>query len=187
MSINASEPLTVRAAAGGISRIRDAERIARGWAVLEVCGIFVLLLLFNVFPHKIGILVSAGDPDSFVALLTPEFQAHMPLLNLLWSLALALALAKLVYGRWTPSLRWMDLGLGLLSIYVLIRLLAGGPIVGVEAGQAAVAENLILNLSRFIKLGLGVTLLAVGVGLVQRYETLHRHLTRSIVLPGRSE
>ena len=110
----------------------EEQRIFRVWPVLEICILSVLLVLFNLFPAKVGILISFTDLDSFVPLLAPEFQSHLPWLNLWWGLGLLLAMAKLAVGRWTAELRWADLGICILGAYVLSRLVFGDPIVGLD-------------------------------------------------------
>ena len=108
------------------------KRIFRVWPIVEIGILFSLLVLFNLFPAKVGILVSATDLSSFVPLLAPEFQPHLPWLNLWWGLALLLAVVKLIVGRWTVELRWADVCLGILGAYVLSRLVFAGPIVGLD-------------------------------------------------------
>ena len=103
-------------------------RIRRGWLIVEMGCLIAVIVLFNGFPDRIGILISATDPDSFYPLLAPSFQGHVPWLNVWWGLALCLAVIKLVYGRWTSALRWADLGLNVFGMVVLGRLLFGGPI-----------------------------------------------------------
>ena len=104
------------------------DRIRRGWLIVEICSLIALIVLFNAFPEKIGILISATDPHSFYPLLAPGFQVHVPWLSLWWGLTLCLAVIKLVYGRWSATLRWAGLGLNILGMIVLGRLLLGGPI-----------------------------------------------------------
>jgi hypothetical protein len=100
-------------------------------------GILVgVIVLFNVFPEKVGFYSSAVEPYLFVPLLTPAWLPYLPWLNVWWGLALSLALVKLVYGRWTQVLRWADLGVHLLSIMVIASLLVGGGIAGAGSDNA---------------------------------------------------
>jgi len=103
-------------------------RIRRGWLIVEMGCLIALIVLFNGFPDRIGILISATDPHSFYPLLAPGFQGHVPWLTLWWGLALCLAVIKFAYNRWTVALRWANLGLNILGMVVLGRLLLGGPI-----------------------------------------------------------
>jgi len=103
-------------------------RVRRGWLIVEMGCLIALIVLFNGFPDKIGILISATDPHSFYPLLAPGFLSHVAWLNVWWGLALCLAVIKFVHGRWTTALRWAGLGLNILGVVVLGRLLLGGPI-----------------------------------------------------------
>jgi hypothetical protein len=109
-------------------------RVSRILAAVDICVLLGMLVLFNVFPEKIGIYSSAVQPYVFVPLLTPEWLSYIPWLNTWWGLALTLALIKLVYGRWTQALRWADLGVHLLGICLLASVVLSGPLVGVEPG-----------------------------------------------------
>lgn len=138
-------------------------RLNRGWLIPDLCIVVASMVLFNVFPDKVGILVSATDSSTFVPLLAPEFQVHMPWLNLWWGLALLLAGIKLVYGRWTAVLQWADWGLRLLGIRVLAGLILGGPILRTDVAWESIDTSL------WGALGVGVlqpnVLLKVGLGL----------------------
>jgi len=131
------------------------------------CGaLAAAIILFNFYPQRVGILVSANDPSSFIPLLAPESRVHLPWLNLWWGLALATNLVDLgVAGalghepvRWQVAKQWVDVGLGILSTIVLFRLLVGGPIVQGEQSAALLAA--------FVKfvLALALTLVALAAG-----------------------
>jgi hypothetical protein len=104
--------------------------------LFTIGGLTALIVLFNFFPGKIGITVSANSPSRFVPLLAPEFKGHLPWLNLWWGLVLLLNMVELAlsvtnrYGeRWQQAVRWVDLGLNLVGMFVLIRLITGESIV----------------------------------------------------------
>ena len=121
-----SEPPAGESASRPMAR---AGRIAlfRLGAVVEVCILIGVIVLFDAFPEKVGYYSSAVEPYLFVPLLTPAWMPFVPWLNVWWGLALALTLVKLVYGRWTQVLRGADMGVHLLSLVVIAGvLLAGG-------------------------------------------------------------
>ncbi len=132
--------------------------------ILDLCALVAAVLWVNVFPDKVGVLISATDSVTFVPLLAPEFQMHMPTLNLWWSLAVLLTVIKLVYGRWTVMLRWADLGLRVMGVYVLVSLILGGPLLRPEAGWGWLdnlpwgpfGKDLALQPDTLLKLGLGL-------------------------------
>jgi hypothetical protein len=151
-------------------------RMHRVGPAVAAAMLTALIVLLNAFPEKVGYVVSATDPESFVPMLAPEFQAHLPLLNVWLSLALALALARLAYGRWTVSLRWADLGLRLVGIVVLASLVFGGPIIRVDYGGLDVMEAAFgwspWTPDTWLKLGLGLLLAALVIGCVQKLAEL---------------
>jgi hypothetical protein len=104
-------------------------------AVVEICILIGVIVLFNAFPEKIGYYSSAVEPYLFVPLLTPAWMPFVPWLNMWWGLALILALVKLVYGRWTQGLRWADMGVHLLSIIVAASVLLAGDTSGAWGAQ----------------------------------------------------
>lgn len=153
-----------------------AGHLNRGWLILDLFALVAVIVLFNVFPEKVGVIVSATDSTTFVPLLAPEFQVHMSSLNLWWSLALLLTVIKLVYGRWTVLLQWTDLGLRVLGIYVLVSLILGGPILRPDAGWGSVGNlpwgtfggDLGLHPNGLLKIGLGLWAAVLTAKLVPR-------------------
>lgn len=140
------------------TRIENGKHIAWVWSVLETVGCVALLIVFNLFPEKIGVLVSATDPSSFIPFLAPWFDTHMPWLNLWWGLTLALAVAKLTYGHWTPVMRWADWAINLVGIIILIRLLVSGPILWSDRSDGWIIP--VMDIA--VKVGLA----AYGIGLL---------------------
>jgi hypothetical protein len=139
------------------------QRIRVAWPVVRMCGICALAVLFNFFSSKVGIVVSATDPSSFVPLLAPEFRVHLPWLNLWWISAFGMCVAHLVLRRWTPVTRWADWGLYLLAVIVLGRLVLDGPI------------SVFPVVSMFAKLVLGLALIATAFASGQKlYELLNK-------------
>lgn len=154
---------------GSVKNSGGASRINRVWTVVEICILLGLLVLFNLFPEKVGFYSSAVKPYVFVPLLTPEWLAYMPWLNTWWGLALTLALVRLVYGRWTQALRWADLGLHLLGICVVASVIFGWPLA--NAGGASAGVSLFTSPHPYggplwigLESALGLVLVALIVG-----------------------
>lgn len=166
-----SQAATLRAPAG-----TKADRIQVGWVSVEICLLIALLVLFNVYPDWIGVYGSAVDPSSFVPVLATEFQVHMPWLNIWWGTSLLLAVSKLIYRRWTPALRWAEVGLRVYGFYVLIRLITGGPILDPTLGWDALRNvdglrwlgNLASDPNIPLKALLGIAALPTAIGILQR-------------------
>lgn len=104
------------------------ERISTLGTLAEIGLIVVAFVLLNAFPERIGFITSFEEPIRFVPILATEFFAHLPLLNLYWAFALALSFYKLQVLHWSPGMRLADFALAILGLFVLYRLLVGGPI-----------------------------------------------------------
>jgi hypothetical protein len=96
---------------------------------VRICILMSLLILFNVYPDKVGVYRSALEPASFAPLLGRGFYETLSWLNTWWLLALGLASVLLFFEHWTGWLRAADLALDLFGVAVLWRLLAGAPLV----------------------------------------------------------
>lgn len=149
--------------------------------LFTIGGLIALIALFNCFPGKIGIIVSANAPSRFVPLLAPEFKGHLPWLNLWWGLVLLLNLVELALSvtnrydeRWQQAVRWADLGLNLVGVFVLIRLITGesivaaNPVWSVTQDQAGarlvqIRESTVPYLAMLVKASLVFSVVAVIV------------------------
>lgn len=160
---------------------KNPDRIDVGWTIASICGLAALLVVFNAFPERIGVIVSADDPSSFVPLLAPEFFEDLLLrLNVWWGLALALNVVKLYFGRWNWGTRLADYALTFFGMFILLKVIFS-PILGVnpewvQPGQPAVlvAERLVPLLTWLVKGGLVAAVIATLVSLGVKLRSLHR-------------
>ncbi len=136
---------------GNRAATSDPDRVHIVGTVIEMALILAFMVLFNFFPDRIGMVRSLLDPSSFRPLLAPEFQDHMPWLNLYWGLALSLCAINLAFRRWNIYTRSAEFGLNLLAAYILLRMVLGGPLV------------LYPGLTLVVKFGLLVVLCATAV------------------------
>ncbi len=161
--------------------VKDPACIRVGWTFAGGCVLVALLVLFNAFPERIGVIVSADDPSSFVPLLAPEFFEDLLLrLNVWWGLALALNVVNLYYDRWMWGTRLADYALTFFGMFILLKVIFS-PILGVnpewvQPGQPAVlvAERLVPLLTWLVKGGLAAALIATLVSLAVKLRSLHR-------------
>ncbi|HUW14015.1 MAG TPA: hypothetical protein VM537_30100 [Anaerolineae bacterium] len=145
----------------------DVRHIHVGWSVGRICILSALLLLFNRYPDRIGVVVSAGDPSTFVPLLSPEFLEQFLLrLNVWWGLTVALDVVNLYAGRWLSSTRLLDCALAFFGMFIIANAIAS-QMVGVnpewvQAGQSVVAsvEKMVPLLTWLVRGGLAVALMA---------------------------
>ncbi len=144
-------------------------------------GMFViamLIILLDGFPDRIGVIRHANRPGIFMPLLSPEFQAHIPLLNFWWGLSLALALAHLYNGRWTSNTRLADVLLRLLAILILARLLSIGPIVGApsRAFQGGLSGVYLIRINEWVVPTVNLTIkLVLFFWLIVKLAGFHVH------------
>lgn len=155
---------------------RDPNRICTAAVVVHIGFLIGAVVLFNAFPQWIGTFGSLGDPSSFVPLLAPEFQVHMPVLNAWWALALALNTALLALRRWTPATRWADLGLTCFGMAILVEMLAGPPILAVYPASAWPWEFLRPSGAAWwlSKVGLSAALAVTGLSALKKLLALMR-------------
>jgi hypothetical protein len=159
-----------------VSMDSRADRIHVGWVVVEICFLIAVLVVFNAFPEWIGVYGSAVEPDTFVPLLAPEFQMHLPWLNIWWGSSLLLAVGKLTNRRWTVALRWADALVHLFGLYVLLRLVRGGPILDPSLGWDLWSDvaglgwlrRLASDPNLALKIVLGLTMIPTAIGILQR-------------------
>lgn len=164
------------------SEVNPPERIPAGLSILSICGITLLLVLFNVVPHRIGVLLNAADSTSFIPLLNPEFlDTFLPWLNAWWGLAMALSFVHLGLRRWTFATHLADLGLSMFGLAILLTLVNGVPILSddpqwVVAGQPTlqVPGNLVEILSLGITIVLWLAIIGTVIDIVKKVLNLLR-------------
>ena len=155
---------------------RDPDRVHLAGVVVRICFLIGAIVLFNAFPQWIGTYHSLDDPSSFVPLLAPEFQVHMPALSVWWALALTLSFLLLGLRRWTPAIRWADLGLTVFGMIILANMLAGPPILAVHPGAGWPSELLRPSGAAWwlSKLGLSAALMVTGLDALKKLLALVR-------------
>jgi hypothetical protein len=132
----------------------DLDHVHLVGTIIEIGLIAVIAIVLNFFPEKVGIFKSLTDPASFTPLLAPEFQVHMPMLNLYWGFALSLCIANLALRRWNIITRGAELGLNLLALAILVQMVLGGPI--------AVSRGITM----VIKFGLAIAVIPTCIAVV---------------------
>lgn len=117
-------------------------------AVVNVVIIAAVAYLFNFLPEKVGTYRTLADVTTFTPLLAPEFAEHLAGLNLWWGMTFLFNLALLWTRRWTPALRWAQMGLGFIGAYLLTRIAVTDPFL------PASGSDLIPYLLAFVVLGI---------------------------------
>ncbi len=124
----------------------ENERIQPVAIMLGMGSIVFVAAFINYFPHKIGIVISALDPSTFVPLLSPGLYDYLPWLNLYWAFTFILGAFLLISGRWHPYAQWADLALTFFASWILFQMIFGASIFGLNpqwlAGQELSAQTL---------------------------------------------
>jgi len=166
--------------------LANVNSIDVSWTVARICCLALLLALFNGYSDRIGVLVSADDPASFVPLLAPEFFAGLLLrLNFWWGLSLALYVVNLYVGHWMWGTRLADYALAFFGMFILAKTISS-PLLGMnpqwlQSGPSAtsMAEQLVPLLTWLIRGCLAAALLAWLVLLAVKLHAL-RHTTSPV-------
>lgn len=113
-----------------LPKAEDPDRAKRGELIASVAFTILVIILFTVYPHWIGIITFTGGADDPVVfpLLAPDFAVHIPWLTVLWVADVVLKLVVLGQGRWQRPTRWIEFVVSMFGLYVAYRIATGGPI-----------------------------------------------------------
>ena len=165
---------------------RDPDAIPLWEPIVEIVFTSIIMVLFNVMPEHIGVTVSAGEPASFVPLLSPVFfERYLPLLNLYWGLTIGLAIIHLTLTHWTIATRFADIGLNCFGLSIFTSMLFGPSIIALtqemaDSGSAwvQVAEALVNPLWWVVRWVLVIAIIGTAIDLIKRTLELVRAVTR---------
>lgn len=122
----------------------QSDPIGIGGAVAKMGLVAAVVVLFNFYPEKVGVLWSATDWSTFAPVLAPQFQAYLFWLNLWWGPAFSLEVAHLLLRRRTTATRWMDLAVHSYGALVLGAMVLGDPFRAAPVGLLAIKGLLAL-------------------------------------------
>lgn len=130
--------------------VKDPDRINRTELLVGIFFTIAALLVFNFVPHWIGIVGWHDDGFGVVPMLSASFLAYVPWLSALWVGELGLKSLLYQAGRWTRSLRALELALSLAGLFVLYTIVQNAVIVEIGIVDA------IVKFALWIVLGIGV-------------------------------
>ena len=103
----------------------------RSSLIFEMGFIALVMILFNLFPHNVGVYgFISGVGSWFMPILAPTFGAYLLGWNIYWILTLGLDFVLLAAARWTRLSRWLALALQLFSGIIVYGMLVGVPVLG---------------------------------------------------------
>ena len=114
-----------------------ADRVNRVGMIWEIVLVVLLMVLFNIFPHKVGVFGFRGDQAWFLPLLSGEFSRYLLGWNVYWLLSLVYNFGLLALGRRTRALRWTEIGLMVLSGGLVFWMITGPSILGLNPAYLA--------------------------------------------------
>jgi hypothetical protein len=115
----------------------DPERVSIPGAVAEIVTSTVALVVFNFYPHWIGLNTLVNGEWTHAGLLTEAFFGYLPFLNAVWALEIGRNAWLAAQGRWTPQQRWAEMVLSALTVGVLAWMLSGPALVGLDPAEAS--------------------------------------------------
>ena len=160
--------------------IDDPTRVNRFELIAGVVFSAFLIILFNFFPEKVGIILIHDGIVEFVPLLGKGYTTYLPWLNLWWVLSVVLNVIVLRQGHWQMWTRWAEWGVNVLSLLVLYLLftstdfLAFNPVWTPEfdiIGQD-LAREMVPFFSWIMKMVIGIVMIVVSVEVVTQFYKL---------------
>ena len=150
-----------------LPEIPDRERVEMPGLVVEIVLTVIGLILFNVFPGRLGIgfVRSLDGTDGvwhfFPVLSEAFFASYLPWINVLWVATIGLKVILLREGRWQRLTRLVDVILAIGSAFILRQMAFGPSLLTLEAIEPeSLREFLGSFLPALLKVGLIVGFLA---------------------------
>ena len=137
--------------------------------VFSVLGLSIL----NFYPQFFGFYAVVGSVNLFIPSLSDAFFRMLLWINTACVLGILLNILLLRSGRWTPVLRWFEIGLKIIGIWIAAILLKGPSILVFDPDmlakssmEASMAGTLVGIFSQMASIGLAVAVIVGGVEVV---------------------
>ena len=118
-------------------QVEYPQRIKLWESVMRILVASVLLTVANLYPQWIGVLFNTDGLWSFVPILSVDFAAYLPWLNLLWALSIIFSLVLIRKGEWTSFTRWFYFAIEIYTIGFLFAMVIGNSIIGINPAYLA--------------------------------------------------
>jgi hypothetical protein len=160
---------------GTLARLEAKTQLKPWEPITAILLTVAALILFNGYPHLIGVNFVRDGQWTSVPALTDAFWRWMPYINVLWALQIATQLVLLRQGRWQPAIRWMRIALDAAGVLIAYLLLMGPAIVTLspadlratglfDAASAATLSELLEQLARAI---VAIVLVVQGLDVIR--------------------
>ncbi|MCJ7624354.1 MAG: hypothetical protein MUO76_12695, partial [Anaerolineaceae bacterium] len=119
-------------------KLEKQDRVSTPGMLWDIAITLALIVLFNFYPQWVGVAnLREGSSWMFIPLLNPAFQSFLPWLNLRFALVIILSSILLRQGQWQNPTRWAAFGLHIFTLIILVGMLTGGPILGLNPAYVA--------------------------------------------------
>lgn len=108
------------------------QKVSLGEPIVGICFTIIVVVLFNMFPEKIGIYYTAqwGSGWEFVPVFSEDaLKTFLPYWNIVWAASFIFNIFLIIKLRWTLVLRIFDIAMSFMSIAVLGIMLNGPELV----------------------------------------------------------
>jgi hypothetical protein len=135
-----------------LAKLEKQDRVTTPGILWEIGITLAWIVLFNFYPQWVGAANFRDGSWVFIPLLGTAFQAFLPWLNLRFFLGIILNSVLLRQGHRTKPTRWAALGLHLFSLIILVGMLTGGPILGLNPAHVAYHGQTVESLTEIMKI-----------------------------------
>ena len=164
-----------------LPEVNDPAQIDRGELIVGAIFTIGLMVYLNGYPEWAGIIHFDGDQRYAIPMLSANFFANLlPWLNLLLAVSLGVDLYQLFLGSKTNTVRWMQIGLAVLTAVVAYIFFTRGPIFGFSPELIAAQGwgpdnpipdgfvNLVLLLNTLARIGLVGLIIGEIISIVKK-------------------
>ncbi len=129
------------------------EPVRRGEVIFVIALVILVMILFNFFPHLVGIYGYAYGTPWHMPVLAASSRIYLPWWNIYWLLTLGVHFGALARGRWTHLLQWLEAGVMVFSGGLAYWMLVGPDVIGFNPeflafGKYSIAEGTIIPILR---------------------------------------
>ncbi len=166
----------------------DKEKINPRGLIVEMVFTVIAITIFGLFPRVIGIGSIHNGQWVIVPVLSPAFYTYIPYIVALLVARGVLQVVLLTGGRWTAPTRWINVGLTIFRIVLLIFILRGPALVALPPdivttlGWGKADPNFVANMGYWIdyavRLGLSVGLIVASIETISTIVKLIFHSGR---------
>ncbi len=146
----------------------DTERVSLPEKIFGIFLTVIAIIVFNLYPAWLGLSSIVNGQWVHVPVLNEYFFRLVPWISLVWALDAGHSIWLLSKGRWTPALRWFEIGLHLANIVLMGVLLFGPAFFTIDPASAArlgwsLDAQQVQSINHGLYLGIRI---ALGLGLV---------------------